>query len=153
MRRPFRGRPSAAAYSGTGALAEVALEMTRSGLAVQLNTAQLANALRWRAKPSAETTQALASAAREALVNVLKHAGTRNAVLHAELDKTTLTVSVLDHGCGFDGRVREPGFGLTTSIRGRIAAVGGEMSIESQPGMGTYVELRVPVSAYLAAPK
>jgi signal transduction histidine kinase len=135
-----------------GALAAVALEMTRSGLAVQLNTAQLANALRWRAKPSAETTQALASAAREALVNVLKHAGIRSAVLHAELDTTTLTVSVLDHGCGFDGRVRKPGFGLTTSIRGRIAAVGGEMTIESQPGMGTYVELRVPAPVHVSAP-
>ena len=135
-----------------GALAAVAQEMTRSGLAVQLNTAQLANALRWRAKPSAETTQALASAAREALVNVLKHAGTRSAVLHAELAAETLTVSVLDHGCGFDDRVQEAGFGLTSSIRGRIAAIGGEVSVESQPDMGTYVELRVPVSAYLAAP-
>jgi signal transduction histidine kinase len=157
LRSFVRGDSDGTVTDGTvtnlpGALAAVAQEMTRSGLAVQLNTAQLANALRWRAKPSAETTQALAGAAREALVNVLKHAGTRSAVLHAELDKTTLTVSVLDHGCGFDGRLREPGFGLTTSIRGRIAAVGGEMSIESQPGMGTYVELRVPAPAHVSAP-
>jgi signal transduction histidine kinase len=157
LRSFVRGDSDGTVTDGTvtdlpGALAEVAQEMSRSGLAVQLNTAQLANALRWRAKPSAETTQALAGAAREALVNVLKHASTRSAVLHAELDTTTLTVSVLDHGCGFDGRVREPGFGLTTSIRGRIAAVGGEMTIESQPGMGTYVELRVPAPVQVGAP-
>jgi signal transduction histidine kinase len=157
LRSFVRGDSDGTVTDGTvtnlpGALAAVAQEMTRSGLAVQLNTAQLANALRWRAKPSAEITQALAGAAREALVNVLKHAGTRSAVLHAELAAETLTVSVLDHGCGFDDRVQEAGFGLTSSIRGRIAAIGGEVSVESQPDMGTYVELRVPVSAYLAAP-
>jgi signal transduction histidine kinase len=157
LRSFVRGDSDGTVTDGTvtdlpGALAAVAQEMTRSGLAVQLNTAQLASALRWRAKPSAEITQALAGAAREALVNVLKHAGTRSAVLHAELDTTTLTVSVLDHGCGFDGRVRKPGFGLTTSIRDRIAAVGGEMSIESQPGMGTYVELRVPAPVHAGTP-
>ena len=157
LRSFVRGEPDSTVTDGTaadlpGALAAVAQEMTRSGLAVQLNTAQLANALRWRAKPSAETTQALAGAAREALVNVLKHADTRSAVVHAELDMTTLTVSVLDHGCGFDDRVREPGFGLTTSIGSRIAAVGGEMSIESKPGMGTYVELRVPAPVHAGAP-
>jgi signal transduction histidine kinase len=153
LRSFVRGEADTAVTSLPGALAAVAQEMARSGVAVQLNTAQLAAALRWRAKPNAETTQALADAVREALVNVLKHAGTRSAVLHAELDTTTLTVSVLDHGCGFDDKVREQGFGLTTSIRGRIAAIGGEVSIESQPGMGTYVELRVPAPAYFAAPK
>jgi signal transduction histidine kinase len=157
LRSFVRGEPDSTVTDGTatdllGALAAVAQEMARSGLAVQLNTAQLANALRWRAKPSAETTQALAGAAREALVNVLKHADTRSAVVHAELDMTTLTVSVLDHGCGFDDRVREPGFGLSTSIGSRIAAVGGEMSIESAPGVGTYLELRVPAPVHASAP-
>jgi signal transduction histidine kinase len=30
------------------------------------------------------------------------------------------------------------------SIRGRSAAIGGEVSVESTPDVGTYVELRVP---------
>jgi signal transduction histidine kinase len=153
LRSFVRGEPDGAATDLPGALAAVAQEMAQSGLAVQLNTAQLASALRWRAEPSADITQALVGAAREALVNVLKHAGIRTAIVHAELGVTTLTVSVLDHGCGFDRRMREPGFGLTTSIGGRIAAVGGEMSIESKPGMGTYVELRVPAPAHLGAPR
>jgi signal transduction histidine kinase len=126
------------------ALDAVAQEMTRSGLNVQVNTAQLAGAMDRRGEPSVETTEALAEAAREALVNVLKHAGTRDAVLHAELSARTLTVSVLDHGCGFDEQVQGAGFGLTTSIRSRIAAIGGEVSVESTPDVGTYVELRVP---------
>jgi signal transduction histidine kinase len=139
------------------ALAAVAREMTRSGLAVQVNTAQLANALHRCGELSAETTEALAGAAREALVNVLKHAGTRDAVLNAGISAQTLTVSVLDHGCGFDEQVREAGFGLSMSIRSRLAAIGGEASVESRPGLGTYVELRVPAPrlrarAFLAAP-
>lgn len=153
LRSFVRGEPDGTATDLLDALSAVAQEMARSGLAVQLNTAQLAKALRSCAEPSADVTQALVGAAREALVNVLKHAGTGNAVLHAQLDMTTLTVSVLDHGCGFDGRVREPGFGLTTSIGARIAAVGGETSIESEPGTGTYVELRVPAPARLVAPR
>jgi signal transduction histidine kinase len=152
LRSFVRGEPDGTATDLPGALAAVAQEMARSGLAVQLNTEQLARALRCRAELSADITQALVGAAREALVNVLKHAGTRSAVVHAELGSATLTVSVLDHGCGFDGRVREPGFGLTTSIDGRIAAVGGETSIESEPGRGTYVELRVPAPAHLVIP-
>jgi signal transduction histidine kinase len=152
LRSFVRGEPHAAVTDLPGALAAVAEEMARSGLAVQVNTVQLAAALRWRAKPAAETIQALTDAAREALVNVVKHAGTQSAVLHAELSAETLTVSVLDHGCGFDDRVQEAGFGLTNSIRGRIAAIGGQVAVESQPDMGTHVELRVPVTAYLAAP-
>jgi signal transduction histidine kinase len=152
LRSFLRGEPDSAVADLPTALAAVAQEIARSGLAVQLNTTQLASALRWRGKPSSETIQALADAVREALVNVVKHANTRSAVLHAELDATTLTVSVLDHGCGFDKQIREPGFGLTTSIRGRITAVGGEVSVESQPGLGTYVELRVPAPAYFVAP-
>jgi signal transduction histidine kinase len=152
LRSFVRGEPHAMTDL-PGALAAVAEEMARSGLAVQLNTAQLADALRRRGQPSTETTQALADAAREALVNVLKHSGARTAVLHAELTARTLTVSVLDRGCGFDDQVQEAGFGLTSSIRARIAAIGGEVSVESQPDMGTYVELRVPVPAYLVAPK
>ena len=78
-----------------------------------------------------------------------KHAGTQAAVLHAELTEGALTVSVLDHGRGFDRHAKPPGFGITTSIRGRIAAVGGEVSLDSRPGAGTYVELRVPVPSSL----
>ena len=152
LRSLVSGDPPAATTDLPTALGAVAQEMARSGLMVELNTAQLADALRRRGQPDAETTQALADAAREALVNVLKHAGTRNAVLHAELTARTLTVSVLDHGCGFDDQVQEAGFGLTTSIRARITAIGGEVTVESQPDMGTYVELRIPAPAYLVTP-
>ena len=144
LRSFIRGESRGNGPDLAAALDAVTQEMTRSGLNVQVNTAQLADAMRRRGEPSVETTEALAEAAREALVNVLKHAGTRDAVLYAGLSARTLTVSVLDHGCGFDEQVQEAGFGLTMSIRGRIAAIGGEVSVESTPDVGTYVELRVP---------
>jgi signal transduction histidine kinase len=144
LRSFVRGESPDAATDLPAALAVVARDMARSGLAVQLNSAQLAAALSGRGQPGPETIQALADAAREALVNVLKHAGTRSAVLHAGLDAGILTVSVLDHGRGFDHQLIQAGFGLEMSIRERIAAVGGEVLVESKPDTGTYVELRVP---------
>jgi signal transduction histidine kinase len=152
LRSFVRGESQCPATDLPAALAAVAQDMARSGLSVQLNSAQVAAALGARGQPSTETTQALADAAREALVNVRKHSGTTSAVLHAELVGGTLTVSVLDHGCGFDEQALEAGFGLTTSIRGRIAAVGGEVSVESRPDLGTYLELRVPAPDYRNAP-
>jgi signal transduction histidine kinase len=128
------------------ALDAVAQDMCRAGIIVQLTSAQLDSGLRRGPRPAPEVTQAVADAVREALVNVRKHAGTSTAFVHARLDCAALTVTVLDHGRGFDSRATEPGFGITSSIRGRIEAVGGEVLVQSRPGDGTCVELRVPAA-------
>jgi signal transduction histidine kinase len=81
----------------------------------------------------------------EALQNALKHAaGARRVVVrldggtHAEL-----RFSVRDDGAGTrDGTVRA-GAGIT-NMRDRLAAVGGEVSITSTPGVGTIVRGQVP---------
>jgi signal transduction histidine kinase len=87
----------------------------------------------------------------EALQNALKHAaGARRVVVrldggsHAEL-----RFSVRDDGAGTrDGTVRA-GAGLT-NMHDRLAAVGGEVTITSSPGVGTIVRGRVPTPAQAA---
>ena len=51
---------------------------------------------------------------------------------------------VRDDGAGFDPPTVTSGVGLT-SMRDRLAAVGGEVTIRSRPGHGTRVSARIPL--------
>lgn len=86
--------------------------------------------------------EAIAQAVKEALNNVVKHSMTCEAWVTAEGHGSGVVVSVADHGCGFDVTTAGPGLGITRSLRQRMAAVGGEVDIDSRPGQGTYVEIR-----------
>jgi two-component sensor histidine kinase len=93
---------------------------------------------------SAVVAEALAGAASEALENVARHAGTeRAAVLLAERQGSVL-VTVTDDGRGFDPAAAASsgaGFGLREDLAGRMAAVGGSVTVRSSPGSGTAVEV------------
>ncbi len=84
----------------------------------------------------------------QALANVLRHAGARHVWLYAEADGADVVVSVRDDGVGFtfdEAALRADGkYGLLRSIRGRIADLGGTVTVETAPGRGTELELRVP---------
>jgi signal transduction histidine kinase len=89
---------------------------------------------------------------RELLFNVVKHAQVNRAQVAMCLNGEKFVVRVEDKGVGFDPvlltdgeRREEGGFGLY-SIRERLALFGGEVSIVSQPGQGTQVELALPQS-------
>ncbi|MEV4971218.1 sensor histidine kinase [Streptomyces scopuliridis] len=127
--------------SGLAGLAE---DMARIGQTVEVHTAQLRSASERAARVPEEVADALVEATREALTNVVKHAGTARAVVRAELAGGAVMVSVLDNGTGFDPTTLPPGSGLDGSIRDRVAGVGGRVTIDSTPGAGTYVEMRVP---------
>jgi hypothetical protein len=90
---------------------------------------------------------AVALAAKQCLVNVLKHAGTTNAELVAYGSETEVSVMVIDAGCGFN--VDDTGadrLGLRQSVRRRIESVGGTVQVWSTPGRGTSVMIRVPLA-------
>ncbi|GAB1512060.1 MacS family sensor histidine kinase [Actinophytocola sp. KF-1] len=98
----------------------------------------------------AATANELTSAVREALTNVDKHAGTaaKAWVLLEDLG-SDIVVSVRDDGVGIPpGRVaeaeREGRMGIARSLRGRVAELGGSVSLETAPGEGVEWELRVP---------
>ncbi len=90
---------------------------------------------------------ALVAAAREALVNVAKHAGVAQVSLYAELDDKVAEVFVRDRGVGFDpDRIDESRQGIKGSIHGRLARQGGSATIRSSPGEGTEVRLKVELA-------
>ncbi|OXM43527.1 sensor histidine kinase [Amycolatopsis alba] len=93
---------------------------------------------------SEEAAMALHDSAREALRNTLKHSGTRRAVVSVEGIGGGVSLTVRDHGAGFDVGDRRRGFGLENSIIARMAEVGGFARIESSPGLGTRVVLLAP---------
>lgn len=85
--------------------------------------------------------QAVCDAAREALNNVARHAGTGEAWLTVDWRDGVLGVRIVDRGVGFVPEEVTGGFGLRHSIAERIRAVGGELNLFSEPGHGTCVEL------------
>ncbi|REH49847.1 signal transduction histidine kinase [Kutzneria buriramensis] len=96
------------------------------------------------------TAGELAAAVREALSNVDKHAGSaaRAWVLLEDLGGEVV-LSVRDDGVGIaDGRLAaaeaEGHLGVSQSIRGRIADLGGTVELTTAPGEGTEWELHVP---------
>lgn len=94
---------------------------------------------------SEEARDLLFQAAREFLLNVIKHAGVSAARLQLLRCSGDLLLTVSDNGAGFAvnaNRGSETTFGLF-HIRERITALGGELNIVSQPGQGTQVTVRL----------
>ena len=84
----------------------------------------------------------------EALSNVRKHATARRAGVELAVLQGQLEISVTDDGQGFDpsqiGRSETLRFGIST-MRERAASIGAELSIESLPGTGTRLSVRIPL--------
>lgn len=83
--------------------------------------------------------------AQEALRNVVRHARAARASVTLTHDAADLVLTVEDDGIGFaaDRPRPRPSLGLA-SMRQRVLAVEGALRIDSGPGKGTRVELRVP---------
>lgn len=83
----------------------------------------------------------------EALTNVRKHAGARHAVVELTRTGGGVRFLVTDDGRGFvpgaSTLSSDGGYGLPT-MRERTEMVGGELSIESEPGRGTRVVIDLP---------
>jgi signal transduction histidine kinase/ligand-binding sensor domain-containing protein len=86
----------------------------------------------------------------EALRNAFRHAQARHIEVEIRYDERELQVRVRDDGKGIDASVMDaqrPGhFGLP-GMRERAELIGGRLSVWSQAGIGTEVDLTVPASA------
>ncbi|WP_431218656.1 sensor histidine kinase [Leifsonia xyli] len=80
----------------------------------------------------------------ECLANAAKHARARNCSVVVSRTDSTVTVLVKDDGVG--GARIEPGGGLE-GIRDRVEAVSGRADVRSVEGLGTIIELTIPVPA------
>lgn len=81
----------------------------------------------------------------EALNNVAKYAGATCAMVRLVVDGGELTFEVEDDGRGLDAAVVSRGTGLQ-GMADRLAALGGELTIRSEPGTGTTIAGRLPVA-------
>jgi two-component system NarL family sensor kinase len=116
------------------------------GLAIHLEAATYE-------RQSREREEMLLRVAQEALANVVKHAAARRVSVRVAAMDSEVVLSVQDDGRGFDARhaVRdeaargraEGGMGLA-SMRDRLRAQFGRLTVESAPGLGTTVEARLP---------
>jgi signal transduction histidine kinase len=86
--------------------------------------------------------EALIRVACEAIANAARHSGASRVTLRLERYGSLVRMRVADRGCGFDTSVPASGFGLV-SMRERIHSVGGDLSIRSDPGRGSEVEVAV----------
>jgi signal transduction histidine kinase len=86
----------------------------------------------------------LVAAAREALRNAARYAGGAPVFVFAETTAAGVDVFVRDEGPGFDPEaVPAERRGIRDAIVGRMASAGGVATVESGPGEGTEVALRI----------
>ena len=100
-----------------------------------------------RLDPNVETN--LYRITQEALNNTYKHANARNANVLIESRRGEIVLVIEDDGIGFEAnevrRVGQSGRGLgLIGMRERAAIIGGTIEIESSPGNGTTIFVRVP---------
>jgi len=91
-----------------------------------------------------ETKEALYRIAQEALNNVVKHAHASQVEIRLEDREGAIALEVRDDGVGFDPQAEYPGHLGLQSMRERTARLGGALEIESAPGRGALLRVRIP---------
>ena len=81
----------------------------------------------------------------EAITNIMRHAGVKEAWVKLENRDGGLELTIEDHGCGFDAAVLGRSTGLS-AMRERAALLGGVCLAESVVGRGTSVKATLPLS-------
>ena len=111
---------------------------------------------------SSEIETALYRVIQEAINNIARHAAARNVEIRLEMHNGLAEVSIIDDGIGFDltelstetikeidskdflSPVNTRGLGLL-GMQERIELLGGELEIDTTPGAGTQIHIRVPI--------
>jgi signal transduction histidine kinase len=100
-------------------------------------------------RPHATIETTLYRIVQEALTNAVKHARASNVWIRAWRENLVLCCSIRDDGGGFDSsqtlaaRGRK-GLGII-AMQERVTAIGGTLHIESRPGHGTELSIRLPL--------
>ena len=99
-----------------------------------------------RAIPS-DVSLCLYRISQEALWNIVKHSSAREGKLELSGYAEEIDLCISDAGTGFDPETAKEKTGLgLISMRERLRAVGGQLSVESEPSHGTQICARVPLS-------
>jgi signal transduction histidine kinase len=101
-------------------------------------------------KPAPAVEDNLLRICEEAVVNAVKHAHPTQVEVDLNYSPAELRLRIRDDGVGFnssgpDGS-KNGHFGLV-GIRERVKSIAGNLSLSSQPGQGTEIQVRVPLPA------
>ena len=101
-----------------------------------------------RFPPEVEVT--LFRVAQGLIGNILEHSGAKNTLIKLECDEKECTLFIEDDGKGFDvkklTRVDPSGRGAGLfTLKERVSLVGGNCHVDSHPGQGTKVTVKVPL--------
>jgi signal transduction histidine kinase len=149
-------------FFGFGSEASSASSTLRLGQALRAILEEFAPgataALDVQTSPAAESrlspsqTLQLATIARTALANCLRHAQAQTIRLQLQLDDHQVHLDIADDGVGFDSsHPPREGLGLITMQR-RAQHLGASFSLHAQPGQGTRIRLTLPASVLLPPP-
>jgi len=92
----------------------------------------------------APVEHALLRITQEACTNAVRHGNARRLAVSMTRQDGHVELSVRDTGTGFDPAAPHAGSGLA-HIRDRVAELGGTLDIDSAPGRGAALTVRVPV--------
>ena len=95
---------------------------------------------------TAEVRHSLFLAVKESLRNIVSHAHASEVLIDLSAEPRQLTIVIADNGHGFDYRPGMSGNGLS-NLHERLAAIGGQCEIVSQPEAGTRVSLVLPLNS------
>lgn len=93
--------------------------------------------------PDLATRREIYLVAKEVFSNVAKHAQAADVTLRITADSRHVELAIHDDGVGFEPQRASKGHGLT-NLAARAAKLHGTLAVESAPGAGTTVRLRVP---------
>ena len=79
----------------------------------------------------------------EALNNVSRHSGARDAWISLRFSADSLELEVEDHGSGFVAEKMPRGIGLV-AMRERAELIGGTLAVSPRPQGGTKIRLQIP---------
>jgi signal transduction histidine kinase len=103
-----------------------------------------ANEAAWQCELSDEANRHLFLFFREALHNILRHAGATRVEIRADQEGGKFRLAIHDDGCGISAeRLGRPA--TLRALRQRVEALGAEFEVDSRPGDGTRLVLGIPL--------
>jgi two-component system NarL family sensor kinase len=101
-------------------------------------------------KLKSEVATTLYRVAQESLTNIEKHAHANQVTVILQQMGNMLQLIIRDDGVGFDVNVklRRSGIGLR-NMRERVEFIGGELDIESEPGLGTEITVLLELDGHV----
>jgi ligand-binding sensor domain-containing protein/signal transduction histidine kinase len=96
---------------------------------------------------STEARHQLFLAVKESFNNVVRHSGAGEVWLRLRCEEGQFRVLIEDNGCGLPAGGPGAGHDGLANIRSRVERLGGRVGVESQPGRGIRIELKLPLSA------